>query len=326
MVRLGSLAARSRGFQIVAPAVAASGLFAAPGAPGRSFFWHAPVALARQRAAPQPGEFRARSSAPGRGEAQAVFVYSSGSAMIPSITKTNGGEDAFFIAEGQGGGGAYGVGVADGVGGWAEVGIDPGIYARALMAEAKAAAGLEDRDDPDPLRVLKTAAAKTEGTLGGSTCCVLLFCRDQLRAANLGDSSFLVIRDGEVVFKSEQQQHSFNFPYQLCGQKKYSDDPDSAEVFELNVEAGDIVVCGTDGLFDNMYTEEILGLVNDSGDSKGSNADLAQAIAEKAIQNAQDKTRVVPWTEEAMKIGYYTGGGGKMDDVTVVVTNIGLAT
>ena len=116
MVRLGSLAARSRGFQIVAPAVAASGLFAAPGAPGRSFFWHAPVALARQRvAAPRPGEFRARSSAPGRGEAQAAFVYSSGSAMIPSITKTNGGEDAFFIAEGQGGGGAYGVGVADGV-------------------------------------------------------------------------------------------------------------------------------------------------------------------------------------------------------------------
>lgn len=36
-----------------------------------------------------------------------------------------------------------------------------------------------------------------------------------LHAANLGDSGFLVLRDGDVVFRSRPQQHSFNFPFQL---------------------------------------------------------------------------------------------------------------
>lgn len=36
-----------------------------------------------------------------------------------------------------------------------------------------------------------------------------------LRAINLGDSGFLVVRDGCTVFKSPVQQHDFNFTYQL---------------------------------------------------------------------------------------------------------------
>ena len=37
-----------------------------------------------------------------------------------------------------------------------------------------------------------------------------------LHSANLGDSGFLVIRKGEVVHKSSEQQHYFNTPYQLA--------------------------------------------------------------------------------------------------------------
>ena len=33
--------------------------------------------------------------------------------------------------------------------------------------------------------------------------------------ANLGDSGFLLIRDGEVVHRSVEQQHYFNTPFQL---------------------------------------------------------------------------------------------------------------
>ena len=36
-----------------------------------------------------------------------------------------------------------------------------------------------------------------------------------LHASNLGDSGFIVVREGEVVFKSRPQQVCFNFPYQL---------------------------------------------------------------------------------------------------------------
>lgn len=36
-----------------------------------------------------------------------------------------------------------------------------------------------------------------------------------LHAINLGDSGFIVIRDGCTIFKSPVQQHDFNFTYQL---------------------------------------------------------------------------------------------------------------
>ena len=37
-----------------------------------------------------------------------------------------------------------------------------------------------------------------------------------IRAINLGDSGFIVIRDGSTVFRSPVQQYGFNFPYQLA--------------------------------------------------------------------------------------------------------------
>lgn len=52
---------------------------------------------------------------------------------------------------------------------------------------------------------------------GSSTICVVALHRDEkmLYSANLGDSGFLVIRSGEVIHRSEEQQHYFNTPFQL---------------------------------------------------------------------------------------------------------------
>ena len=36
-----------------------------------------------------------------------------------------------------------------------------------------------------------------------------------LHAINLGDSGFMVVRDGCTIFRSPVQQHDFNFTYQL---------------------------------------------------------------------------------------------------------------
>ncbi|KAF6140540.1 hypothetical protein GIB67_035567 [Kingdonia uniflora] len=45
---------------------------------------------------------------------------------------------------------------------------------------------------------------------------MLCLCTVQgLHAINLGNSGFIVIRDGCTVFESPVQQHGFNFPYQL---------------------------------------------------------------------------------------------------------------
>ena len=70
---------------------------------------------------------------------------------------------------------------------------------------------------------------------GSATACILRCLPDEgeLHAANLGDSGFLVVRGGNPVFQTPQQQHHFNFPYQL-GSKAMgamNDGPESAQVW-----------------------------------------------------------------------------------------------
>lgn len=51
--------------------------------------------------------------------------------------------------------------------------------------------------------------------VGSSTACVLIVHRGMLHSANLGDSGYLVLRKGEIVYKSREQTHYFNAPFQL---------------------------------------------------------------------------------------------------------------
>ncbi len=60
---------------------------------------------------------------------------------------------------------------------------------------------------------------------------------DELYATNLGDSGFMVIRGGNIIFQSPQQQHGFNYPYQLgnAGTGAVSDPPSAAQTFSIKV-------------------------------------------------------------------------------------------
>lgn len=76
-------------------------------------------------------------------------------------------------------------------------------------------------DDANPLDVLQRSydmamnEARHENIIGSSTACVALLRNDELRVANLGDCGISVIRQNSYVFRNEEQQHAFNFPYQL---------------------------------------------------------------------------------------------------------------
>lgn len=59
----------------------------------------------------------------------------------------------------------------------------------------------------------------------------------------------------EVLFRSKEQQYRFNFPYQ-CGTD--CELPYKAFDNEHVVKPNDIVVMGSDGLFDNLYHEDML--------------------------------------------------------------------
>lgn len=244
-----------------------------------------------------------------------------GAAMLPHPDKVaKGGEDAYFLAPD-----GLSLGVADGVGGWGELGIDAGEYSRALMAhcadEAAAAAGADPASGPDPSLVLTAAHARTRAQ-GSATACVLAMRGgDSLAAANVGDSGFIVARAGSLTFKSPPQQHGFNFPYQLGAPGAAGDSPADADIFRVAVAAGDVIVAGTDGLFDNVFPEEAATMACDARAGGEGPAAAAAALAAFARSRAADPRCRSPFAVAAQAMGY-PYQGGKMDDITVVVAYV----
>ena len=52
---------------------------------------------------------------------------------------------------------------------------------------------------------------------GSSTACVVVLqaTAGKMCSANIGDSGFLVVRNGSIIHRSQEQQHYFNTPFQL---------------------------------------------------------------------------------------------------------------
>ncbi|PSS19784.1 Protein like [Actinidia chinensis var. chinensis] len=239
----------------------------------------------------------------------------SGSCYLPHPDKEEtGGEDAHFICVDE-----QAIGVADGVGGWADLGVNAGLFAQELMSNSVAAVQEEPKGSIDPARVLEKAHSSTKAR-GSSTACIIALTNQGLHAINLGDSGFIVVRDGCTVFRSPVQQHDFNFTYQLESGNS-GDLPSSGQVFTIPVAPGDVVIAGTDGLFDNLYNNEVTAVVVHASRAGFGPQVTAQKIAALARQRAQDKNRQTPFSTAAQDAGfrYY---GGKLDDITVVVSYI----
>ncbi|GKV29878.1 hypothetical protein SLEP1_g38756 [Rubroshorea leprosula] len=237
----------------------------------------------------------------------------SGSCYLPHPDKEDtGGEDAHFICSNE-----QAIGVADGVGGWADLGVNAGLYSRELMSNSATAIRDEPKGSIDPARVLKKAHSNTRAR-GSSTACIIALTDQGLHAINLGDSGFMVVRDGCTIFRSPAQLHGFNFTYQL--ESGFNGDlPSSGQVFTVPVAPGDVIIAGTDGLFDNLYNNEITAVVVHAVRAGLGPQVTAQKIAALARQRAQDKDRQTPFSTAAQDAGfrYY---GGKLDDITVVVS------
>ncbi len=183
---------------------------------------------------------------------------------------------------------------------------------------------------------------------GSSTACVAaLRAGGLLEVASLGDSGLRVVRGGRVVFRSQVQEHAWNMPYQLAWPEALPDTDRArdAAVARVQLARGDVLVLGTDGVFDNAWEEQLVGLVAEAearagagvavpaGAGRGAQAQapgldvaaLAQGMAAAAFANAGDREFRSPWAVEAALAGQASllrtlfPRGGKMDDCTVVV-------
>ncbi len=170
-----------------------------------------------------------------------------------------------------------------------------------------------------PFELLKAAHEKCLEVPGSSTACIIVVSPEgQLNAVNLGDSGFIVVRRGQLLFKTKEQQHYFNCPFQIGSSR---DMPDDAHRLELDgLEEGDVLVACTDGVFDNLFTEDVVRMVTESaGVAPG---ELAQKLAEAASRVASDGEAQTPFQEAARNAGQ-VWQGGKLDDITVLVATVG---
>ncbi|KAI0236702.1 Protein phosphatase PTC7, partial [Massospora cicadina] len=144
-----------------------------------------------------------------------------------------------------------------------------------------------------------------------------------------------------TAYRSSETTHYFNAPYQLSvippemdGRNHIRNKPSDGQVVTLQLEHGDLVVMGTDGLFDNLFHIDIEKeakaikpvdfdhLLAQPGQFQEAlrayTSAFAGALVKRARLRSKDREGVSPFSTEAAKHGYRIKGG-KVDDITVVV-------
>ncbi|KAG8698699.1 hypothetical protein FRC11_014208, partial [Ceratobasidium sp. 423] len=253
------------------------------------------------------------------------------------------GEDSYFVRPDA-------LGVADGVGGWAHhhLRADSARFARMLMHHCATQIAnpsspeeaypsppptpdvshrlvLESVLEPEtsPREILHVAYERTvatfraTGTAGSSTALVAVLRDGELSVAHLGDCMLAVVRDGKFVVRSEDMQHSFNFPYQL-GPHSATTPRADAQLITSKVVPGDIVILASDGLGDNLWDEEVLSEVEQFQLSSvvgqvGSPQALGEALARRA-KKAAEGNKDVPFGVRGRAAGVQFVGG-KTDEI-----------
>jgi len=177
-------------------------------------------------------------------------------------------------------------------------------------------------------------AVRSERILGSCTLLLAQLHMNTVSILNFGDCGVICLRPTVVqsrfiggtpkpsmrlLYRTSPMMHRPNLPFQLS-----SEDDDTLASFEpfdlvsLRVRRGDILVAGTDGLYDNISERELThmaleqrqALAGESGAPTAEGArSLAAALAAKITRRAADVARV---PDEF-------GGGGKLDDIAVVV-------
>ncbi|XP_030564317.1 protein phosphatase PTC7 homolog fig [Drosophila novamexicana] len=244
------------------------------------------------------------------------------------------GEDSWFVSSTPK---AETMGVADGVGGWRKLGIDAGVFARELMSHCSEIAEQAEYDGLNPRQLLIDSYDRLKNkrpcnVCGSSTACLVTLHRPDctLHSANLGDSGFLVLRNGRVLHRSDEQLHCFNTPYQLTVPPHPAmdcvlrDSPEQAVSTHLPLQPGDLVLLATDGLFDNVPESMLINQLRAlQGETR---AEYLQQAANRLVELAKtlsvSPTFQSPFALKARANNVDYGIGGKPDDITVILASL----
>jgi protein phosphatase PTC7 len=264
------------------------------------------------------------------------LIFNFGVTSLPHREKrAKGGEDASCASKEI-------LSVADGVGGWSEYGIDPSLYSNNLCSNI-----LEYYNSYKSLPLIQIFIKACENIKhrGSSTCTIATVItkdnKNYVQGLNLGDSGYLILRpiqkeenniEIQVIYKTEEQTHGFNFPYQV-GER--GDNPSTAEVKDHEVEKNDIIILASDGLWDNLNVDQLVFLLkkyyeiemkelNNENIVKENGVIIYRPkILSEIITNSAENVSLDPSYKSPFSIrsrGAYLGG--KHDDITVIVAQL----
>jgi len=247
------------------------------------------------------------------------------------------------------------VAVADGVSQIEEFGIDASELPNELLnaveelAVSQLLPGQETEEYCGPITMMKDAYESTE-SLGSTTVLTAIMdnstrihgkLHPMIAVCSIGDCEILILRrgaDGRLapVFHTEMQRIDGNAqsPLQLARVDDTVDpdfDPSIAiEVIErgsavhcVSAFEGDIVVAGSDGVFDNLFIDEILNVCEEMLPPSGQkfrpvDRRLLGAIAQRLVMESHAKTQPLNGQHRQSPIG----PGGKIDDTSCLVAQV----
>jgi len=233
---------------------------------------------------------------------------------IPHDDKQSiGGEDGYFIYHKNN---KVYLCVFDGVGGWRNQGVNVKDFVNQLTRNCIDSI---ENGHRNPEVIIEDALNKS--TLAGSVTVIFAIIEgDSMIAYQIGDSGLMLIQDERVLFQTESQQHSFNFPYQVGKDKDgsfHGDSPKEGKFYRLSLlNKGDYIILGSDGLFDNLHTHKIINLTQEKN--------VAEHLCKEAYNQSKQKLTSVPFYEQAYneEVISTVKLGGKEDDITVIVVKV----
>lgn len=259
------------------------------------------------------------------------------------------GEDDFIITELKH---LNFLAVADGVGSWVFHGINPKYFVTELMDVLSAKYHALDysvikKHDEENNSILYTIIRDSIAFLNSRTeninigSCTLAALSLNLKTLHLntylmGDAGFMIVRNGQIIYRSVDQLKDFNFPFQMgVGKDMPMDHPINGEINQLKLKLWDVIVIGSDGLFDNLFDKKILNIVNfEMSKVKSNDGNSYTQAAQNIVKMLTIQAKKLGerfenvWTPFGLEIAlkfqaYYSGG--KNDDTTVIaaiITNV----
>lgn len=191
------------------------------------------------------------------------------------------------------------IGLSDGVSGNRHHGLDPYKFAHELINSC-----IEETDIIHGLSSMRglvhraIRSVEKRSIFGSATLCLLSIDKYSscLRSLNIGDSGFMLIRNKQLLLRSYPQYHRGSSPFQLSSfphshlfssnlTRLYHDKPSDGQYFEQKLQIGDLLLIASDGLFDNLYEDFIVQILNNHLDEDITIESL-QNVCEMLVESA----------------------------------------